>query len=154
MGDVLGSYYGGFEIRTKAGAPGIGSVEKLVPKNREVMIICFNPISTKKFLKEKISLINGLGGKMVQELIKSKDTDEFQDNSLKFAQHIRIITPKMKKVVSELHENGIKCGVALFGETLFSLIPPQKKQRILQILKKYDGLVISSKIDSSGARLN
>ena len=99
-------------------------------------------------------MINGLGGKMVQELIKSKDTDEFQDNSLKFAQHIRIITPKMKKVVSELHENGIKCGVALFGETLFSLIPPQKKQRILQILKKYDGLVISSKIDSSGARLN
>ena len=47
------------------------------------MIVCFNPISTKKFLKEKISLINGLGGKMVKELIKSKDIDEFQDNSLK-----------------------------------------------------------------------
>jgi len=154
LGDVLGSYYGGFEIRTKAGAPGIGSVKKIVPKNREVMIVCFNPISTKKFLKEKISLINGLGGKMVKELIKSKDIDEFQDNSLKFAQYIHVITPKMKKVVNELRENGIKCGVALFGETLFSLIPPQKKQIILQILKKYDGLVISSKIDSSGARLN
>ena len=154
LGDVLGSYHGGFEIRTKAGAPGIGIVEKLMPKNREVMIICFNPISTKKFLKEKISLINGLGGKMVKELIKSKDIDEFQDNSLKFARYIHVITPKMKKVVGELHENGIKCGVALFGETLFSLISPHKKQSILQILKKYDGLVISSKIDSFGARLN
>ena len=154
LGDVLGSYHGGFEIRTKAGAPGIGIVEKLVPKNKEVMIICFNPISTKKFLKEKISLINGLGGKMVKELIKSGDTDEFQDNSLKFAQYIHVITPKMKKVIDELHENGMKCGVALFGETLFSLISPRKKQKILQILKKYDGLVISSKIDSFGARLN
>jgi len=70
-----------------------------------------------------------------------------------FIQFNRVMV-ELKKVVGELHENGIKCGVALFGETLFSLISPHKKQSILQILKKYDGLVISSKIDSFGARLN
>ena len=47
-------------------------------------------------------MINGLGGKMVNELIKSTDIVEFQDNSLKFAQYIHVITPKMKKVVNEL----------------------------------------------------
>ena len=60
----------------------------------------------------------------------------------------------MKKLIKDLHDNGIKCGIALFGETIFSLVSKDKKQRILQILKEYDGLVISSKIDSSGARLN
>jgi pantoate kinase len=60
----------------------------------------------------------------------------------------------MNKVVNELRKNGIKCGVALFGETIFSLVSPSEKQKVLQILEKYDGLVLSSKIDNSGARLD
>ena len=155
LGDVLASYHGGFEIRTKSGAPGVGEVQRITPKEKlEVMIICFNPISTKKFLKEKISLINGLGGKMVQKLVKSQDMDEFQDMSIKFAQYIHVITPKMNKVIKDLHDNGIKCGIALFGETIFSLVPKDKKRKALEILKKYDdGIVITSRIDNSGARL-
>ena len=155
LGDVLASYHGGFEIRTKSGAPGVGEVQRINPKEKlEVVIICFNPISTKKFLKEKISLINGLGGKMVQKLVKSQDMDEFQDMSIKFAQYIHVITPKMNKVIKDLHDNGIKCGIALFGETIFSLVPKDKKQKALEILKKYDdGIVITSRIDNSGARL-
>ena len=155
LGDVLASYHGGFEIRTKSGAPGVGEVQRIIPKEKlEVMIICFNPISTKKFLKEKISLINGLGGKMVQKLVKSQDMDEFQDMSIKFAKYIHVITPKMNKVIKDLHDNGIKCGIALFGETIFSLVPKDKKQKALEILKKYDdGIIITSRIDNSGARL-
>ena len=155
LGDVLASYHGGFEIRTKSGAPGVGEVQKINPKEKlEVVIICFNPISTKKFLKEKISLINGLGGKMVQKLVKSQDMDEFQDMSIKFAKYIHVITPKMNKVIKDLHDNGIKCGIALFGETIFSLVPKDKKQKALEILKKYDdGIIITSRIDNSGARL-
>jgi len=155
LGDVLASYHGGFEIRIKSGAPGVGEVQRINPKEKlEVVIICFNPISTKKFLKEKISLINGLGGKMVQKLVKSQDMDEFQDMSIKFAKYIHVITPKMNKVIKDLHDNGIKCGIALFGETIFSLVPKDKKQKALEILKKYDdGIIITSRIDNSGARL-
>ena len=155
LGDVLASYHGGFEIRTKSGAPGIGEVQKIKPKEKlEVMIICFNPISTKKFLREKISSINGLGGKMVEKLVQSQDMDEFQDMSIKFAQYIHVITPKMNEVIKELHDNGIKCGIALFGETIFSLVTKEKKQTVLEILKKYDdGIIITSRIDNSGARL-
>ena len=102
LGDVLASYHGGFEIRIKSGAPGIGEVQKIKPKEKlEVMIICFNPISTKKFLKEKISSVNGLGGRMVEKLVKSQDMEEFQDMSLKFAQYIHVLTPKMSKVIKE-----------------------------------------------------
>ena len=155
LGDVLASYYGGFEIRTKSGASGTGKVQKIRSKEKlDVMIICFNPISTKKFLKEKISSVNGLGGKMVEKLIRSQDMDEFQDMSIKFAEYIHVITPKMNKVIKELHENGIKCGIALFGETIFSLVTKEKKQTVLEILKKYDdGIIITSRIDNSGARL-
>ena len=60
----------------------------------------------------------------------------------------------MNKVIKELHENRIKCGIALFGETIFSLVTKEKKQTVLEILKKYDdGIIITSRIDNSGARL-
>lgn len=155
LGDVLASYHGGFEIRVKPGAPGIGEVKKIDSKEkRDVIIICFNPISTKKFLKERISTINGLGGKMVNKLIESNDTEEFQDMSVKFAKYVDVITPKMNEVITLLHKNGIKCGVALFGETIFSLVTKDQKHKVKKILKQFDeGLIITSKIDNSGARL-
>jgi pantoate kinase len=155
LGDVLASYHGGFEVRIKSGAPGIGKVKKIDSKEkRDVIIICFNPISTKKFLKEKISSINGLGGKMVNKLIESNDTEEFQDMSIKFAKYVNVITPKMNQVITILHKNGIKCGVALFGETIFSLVTKNEKENVKEILKQFDdGLIITSKIDNSGARL-
>jgi len=154
LGDVLGSYHGGFEIRTKAGAPGIGSVQKMDTDASAVILICFSPISTKQFLNEKMSLINGLGGKMVKKLIESKNCNEFQDMSIKFAKYVKVVTPRMSEVIKELHENGIKCGVALFGETVFSLIPTKMENEVFKILKKYeDGIIIKSKIDNAGARL-
>ena len=155
LGDVLASYHGGFEVRVKPGAPGVGQVKKLNSKEkRDVIIICFNPISTKKFLKEKISSINGLGGKMVKKLIQSNDTEEFQDMSVKFAKYVNVVTPKMDQVINLLHKNGIKCGVALFGETVFSLVTKNEKNKVKEILKQFDdGLIITSKIDNSGARL-
>ena len=155
LGDVLASYHGGFEIRVKPGAPGIGQVKKInLSEKRDVIIICFNPISTKKFLKEKISSINGLGGKMVKKLIESNDTEEFQDMSIKFAKYVNVVTPKMNQVINLLHKNGIKCGVALFGETIFSLVTKNEKNKVKALLKQFDdGLIITSKIDNSGARL-
>ena len=155
LGDVLASYHGGFEVRVKPGAPGIGQVKKINSKEKlDVIIICFNPISTKKFLKEKISSINGLGGKMVKKLVESNDTEEFQDMSVKFAKYVNVVTPKMNQVINLLHKNGIKCGVALFGETVFSLVTKNEKNKVKEILKQFDdGLIITSKIDNSGARL-
>lgn len=154
LGDVLASYHGGFEIRTRGGAPGIGSIKKISTESHSAIVICFAPISTKQFMKERMSSINGLGGKMVNKLIQSEDIDEFHDCSIEFANYVNIITPKMKTVIDDLQKNGIKCGVALFGETIFTLVPHSLEDKVFNILKKYnDGIIIKSKIDELGARL-
>jgi pantoate kinase len=152
LGDVLAAFHGGFEIRTKSGAPGIGSVEKIDTEYNSVIMICFAPISTPEFLRDKLSSINGLGGKMVNKLIKSRDYLEFLDMSLEFAKYVRVVTPKMDDVINDLQNNGIKCGVAMFGETVFTLVPKSKEDQVMKILKKYDGIVIKSGIDKSGVR--
>mgnify|MGYP000518892424 FL=1 len=154
LGDVLASYHGGFEIRVKPGAPGIGYVEKIPTDKISIIMICFSPISTNKFIKERLSQINGLGGKMVNQLLESKDYDHFQDMSLEFAKYVDVMTPRMQKITEELSENKIKCGIALFGETIFSMIPQKEESRILEILQKYpDGILIKSELDDTGARI-
>jgi len=152
LGDVIAAYHGGFEIRTKAGAPGIGKVKRIDTDSLSVIMICFSPISTTKFMTEQLEYINGLGGKMVKRLEASKDFNDFQDMSLEFARYIEVMTPKMNKVIDDLKNNGIKCGVALFGETIFALVSQSKEDKVREILNKYDGIVIKSEIDNVGAR--
>jgi pantoate kinase len=154
LGDVLASYHGGFEIRVKGGAPGIGQIKKISSETYCAIMICFSPISTKQFLKDRLASINGLGGKMVDKLVKSKNIDQFHDYSIEFANYVDIITPKMRSVIDDLKNNGIRCGVALFGETIFTLVKPEMEEKVVSILEKYsDGIVIKSKIDQVGARL-
>ncbi len=154
LGDVLASYHGGFEIRVKAGAPGIGHVEKISTEKISIIMICFSPISTNKFIKERLSQINGLGGKMVNQLLESKDYDHFQDMSIEFAKYVDVMTPRMQKIVKELASNNIKCGIALFGETVFSMIPQKEESKVLDVLEKYsDVIIIKSELDNNGARV-
>jgi pantoate kinase len=154
LGDVLASYHGGFEIRIKPGAPGIGQIKKIDAKNVSIIMICFSPISTNKFIQEHLSKINGLGGKMVNKLLESKDYNNFQDMSLEFAKYIDVMTPRMEKLIEELAHNGIKSGVALFGETVFSMVPKELEAKVLEIVKKYsEGKIIISQLDVQGARV-
>ena len=153
LGTVLSSYHGGFEIRTKHGAPGIGSIQK-IHTDYSAIVICFSPISTKQFIKTELSKINGLGGKMVTKLLKSRDRMEFLDMSLEFAKYVDVITSQMQQVINDLAENGFKSGVAMFGETIFTLVPKTKESQVMKILEKYDGIIIKTEIDKSGVRVS
>jgi pantoate kinase len=154
LGDVLASYHGGFEIRVKGGAPGIGQIKKISTESHCAVMICFSAISTKQFLEDRLQSINGLGGKMVDKLVQTSDIDSFHDYSIEFANYVNIVTPKMKTVIDDLRVHGIKCGIALFGETVFTLVPKNMEKIVLRILEKYhDGIIIKSKIDELGARL-
>ncbi len=72
---------------------------------------------------------------MVNKLIQTNDYNEFQDMSVEFAKYVKVMTPKMDSVISELNNIGVKCGVALFGETIFTLVPEEKESKVLEILE-------------------
>jgi pantoate kinase len=117
-------------------------------------MICFSPISTNNFLQENLSKINGLGGKMVNKLLELQDYDCFQDMSLEFANYINVMTDRMRNLIEKLTENGIKSGVALFGETVFSMVPKGSGEKVLEIFKKFpEGKIIISELDLQGARI-
>lgn len=158
LGDVLASFHGGFEVRTRPGAPGTGRVEKTMADGMAAAIVCFAPISTDRFIRQRLSpRICVLGQTMVEKLQNTKDYDHFQDMSLEFAKEVGVMTPRMRYVADELGDEGLKCGVALFGETLFCIVPSESssQHRAVQIMNRYrpEGTVIVSELDNGGARI-
>ena len=155
LGDVLASYHGGFEVRIKPGAPGVGRVEAIPAGDVTVLVLCMAPISTRRFIAERLPHINGLGGEMIGRLRRSRDYAHFEDMSLEFAEYVGVVTPRMRRVISALRGAGIRCGVALFGETIFCMVEAgdAAEARAEQILRNCgSGHVIKSRIDRRGAR--
>jgi pantoate kinase len=152
-GTVLAEFHGGFEMRLAPGAPGVGVVEKIPLLERKAVMVCLAPVSTRDFLTNKIQFINGLGGKMLSRLKKSRSADDFMEMSSEFAGSLGFMSKRCKAVVDGLTFNGHRCSMAMFGETVFSLVRDDEVQAVQKILRKYGDDVLVCDIDSDGARL-
>jgi pantoate kinase len=153
LGTVIAEYIGGFEMRTSAGAPGIGNIEKLSIEGSKAVILCISPISTKAFLANRIDMINGLGGKMVARLAETRDVDEFLKMSHEFASTLGLTEGKCREPVNALRAAGFECSVALFGETVFTIVSENRLRDVVNILRKFEGMLLVCDIDSRGARV-
>jgi pantoate kinase len=154
LGTVIAEFAGGFEIRTNAGAPGIGTVEKIELRNHKAIIFCISQISTKSFLSRNHSILtNGLGEKMLNNLKASKDAHEFLKMSYCFANHLGLTEGGCKLPIQRLKSQGFDSGIALFGETLFTLVSSDQIEEAKECLQSFRGNLLICNIDNVGARM-
>jgi len=153
LGTVLAEFTGGFEMRIGAGAPGIGSVTKIDLANYKAVVLCLAPISTKSFLTNRINEINGLGGVMLDKLSASRSVEEFLTMSYKFAKKLDLTEGKCSGPIAALKLRGIESSVALFGETVFTLVPQARSKEAKDTLKGFGGTLLVGNIDNDGARV-
>lgn len=153
LGTVIAEYVGGFEMRTGAGAPGIGTVERIPLEGHKAVILCISPISTKAFLANRMDMINGLGGKMLARLAETKSIDDFMKMSYQFADTLGLTEGRCRAPVRELKAAGMECSVALFGETVFTIVPEASASKAAGILQKFEGTLLVCDIDGRGARV-
>jgi pantoate kinase len=157
LGTVIAETFGGLEIRIKPGAPGIGEVKRLlVPENTEVACLAFGPLSTSKFLTDKATRtrINRFGGKLIDELVEKPTIINFMKLSRQFAEHVGLITEKVRSILDVMDQTGVVCSMPMFGESVFTVTCEEVGQ-ILRVFRErgLNGHAIVSKVDSEGARL-
>jgi pantoate kinase len=153
LGTVIAEFAGGFEIRTNAGAPGVGTIEK-IELDQKVLIFCISQISTKSFLsRNHCVLTNGLGEKMLKNLEASKDARNFLKLSYCFANHLGLTEGRCKLPMQKLKSRGFDSGIALFGETLFTLVPSDQIEEAKGCLESFNGNLMICNIDNEGARM-
>ncbi len=159
LGTVIGETFGGIEIRVKPGAPGIGEVKPVTADgNYVVACLPFGPLSTKKALSDpKLrKLINRYGGKLVDELVTKPRVDEFMKLSRSFAESTSLTSERVRRTLADADGEGFVCSMAIFGETVFSVVRKDEAEDLLKIFRRhkqpqYD--VISAQIDFKGARI-
>jgi pantoate kinase len=151
LGTVIAEFYGGLEIRTSFGAPGIGKVTKIELNNYKAIILCIGPLSTKQILSNYSNNANILGRKMVEQLLLSKDVNSFLRMSHEFANFLGLTKGLCAKPIEELNNFGVECSTGMFGETIFTLVSPSEIYPVISMLKKYPGTLIVSDIDNRGA---
>ena len=159
LGTVIAELSGGLEIRTKPGAPGIGEV-KHIKVDGDYVVIClpFGPMSTKKALTDpKLRrLINKHGGRLVEELVAQPSVGRFLELSRSFAEKTMLTSERVRKVLTDADNHGFASSMAIFGETVFSVVKQNEAEELTRILRKhaqgkYD--IINAEIDFKGARI-
>ena len=153
LGTVIAEFAGGFEMRTSAGAPGVGSFTKIDLQGYKAVVLCLAPISTKSFLTNRMDEVNGLGGVMLTKLSESRNVDDFLRMSREFAETLDLTEGKCRGPIAALEATGIQSSVALFGQTVFTLVPEEKAEAARNALKDFGGTLLVCNVDSSGARV-
>jgi len=158
LGTVTAETFGGLEIRTKPGAPGIGEITQL-PVSRNAIVAChvFGPLSTKKFLSdpETRSRINRFGGESINRLIEAPTILNFMKLSRQFAEHVGLITEKVRIVLDAADDAGVFCSMPMFGESAFTIADDNDVKSILKLFRKSgpSGQTVVSKVNCEGAHL-
>ena len=75
--------------------------------------------------------------------------------SRSFAEHIGIITPRLRAVLDLTDKNDVMCSMAMFGEVIFALVESEQAWRVVDILSVASPgrKVLITGIDEEGARL-
>jgi pantoate kinase len=154
LGTVIAEFAGGFEMRTSAGAPGMGSLSKIkLDKNYKAVVLCLAPILTKSFLTNRIDEIDGLGGIMLSKLSASRSVDDFLKMSHRFAEMLGLTEGRCKGPIAALKTRGIESSVALFGQTVFTIVSQARAAEVERVLREFGGTLIVCDIDMTGARM-
>jgi len=159
LGTVIAETFGGLEIRVKPGGPGVGEIES-IPIRQDYVVACLNlgSMSTKNILTDETfrHRINEFGGNLVYELVRHPTTNNFIEFSRKFAEHVGLISKRLRAVFEETDSVGLKCSMAMLGETAFSVIKRDRVEEIREIFNRHalsERNVIITEIDFKGARL-
>jgi pantoate kinase len=158
LGTVAAEAVGGLEIRAKAGAPGIGEIRRVpIPKSIGVACLVLGPLSTRKCLTDQSvrKRINDFGGKMVDTLDEAPTAQNFMKTSRRFAEHVGLITNRVRTVLNETDKAGVLCSMPMFGECVFTLAGRSDLKKVLQVFKEHGqhGATIVCEVDVEGARL-
>jgi pantoate kinase len=158
LGTVIAETLGGVEMRVKPGAPGIGEIEQmLVPKDTAVACLVFGPLSTRRLLSDSGTRkrVNELGGKLVDSLVKEPSIANFMKLSRQFAEHVGLITSRVRNVLDLADGLGSVCSMPMFGESVFTLAHRESLEELLRIFYEHisGGQAFVSNVDFQGARV-
>ena len=129
LGDILSLYQGGWEYRTREGAPFIGKAENFVQNGYKIATASFGKMSTKSIIKnqewkEKINLI---GSNFVESFVNDPSIRNFAEMSKEFSFGTLLVTPEIIRMHEMNQNNEYLVGQIMLGNGIFILYDKNSK---------------------------
>jgi len=154
LGTVTSAFYGGLVIRTRAGAPGIAEVKRIIPSSSlRVVSGAFGPISTASVLTDSglRKRINLCGRGLVSLQVKSPETSTFIRLSRRFADCLGIFSPRLRGAIANMQRRQIMSSMMMIGESLFTVVREDLVPQAKATIKSAGLTPVVSKISRQGA---
>ena len=154
LGTVTSAFYGGLVIRTRAGAPGIAEVKKIIPPSSlRVVSAAFGPIPTASILSnnELKKRINHCGGGLVSIQARSLEADTFIRLSRRFADCLGIFSPRLREAIARMQLKHIMSSMMMIGESIFTVVRRDLVPEVKATIKSTGLTPVVSKISGHGA---
>jgi len=157
LGTVLGETFGGFEVRTIAGAPGTGTVVNLpFSETLHAAFLIFGPLATPKMLGDPAvaQAISREGESLRQRLLDQPGIDSFLSLSLCFGRQAGLVNPRLAGLQDQLVAHGLTAPMLMFGDGLFTLVENHTLKPVLDLFRRLapDARVFESGLDRQGGR--
>lgn len=121
LGDIIGLYQGGLELRLKEGAPGFGKTISMSDSDRwNVATVHLGPLMTSTVLSDnqKRQAVNRAGEKVLFDLISNPTFEKFIYSAKEFTEEVGLCSTKLKKYLDQLPKGVIGAQIML-GESFF-----------------------------------
>jgi pantoate kinase len=156
LGTVAALFAGGYEIRLKPGAPGRGLTIKKDLHDYVALIFCMAPISTQTILTNPTMIGTDrkkLSYRLLNKLKAMGEIEEFLDASFEFVDDLGLAKGPCMGPIEAIKSAGFKCSVALYGQTVFTIVRSKQTKEVRSCLNDFKGTLIESNIDPLGARM-
>ncbi|MBI4258274.1 MAG: hypothetical protein HY619_04900 [Thaumarchaeota archaeon] len=159
LGGVSAEYLGGFEVRTRPGAPGIGEATRLGScKDYASVTLCLGGLSTRQVLSDQDMRrrLAEAGATLVDRFAQSPSVELFLKFSRQFAEATGLVSPVLKKVLGQTDSAGFVCSMAMIGKTVFTLARHGDVSGLVSIYNKHasrEDQIMVADVEERGARL-
>ncbi|TXT57609.1 MAG: hypothetical protein BAJATHORv1_10311 [Candidatus Thorarchaeota archaeon] len=159
LGDVIAQTVGGFEIRTRPGAPGIGAIHNIpCDSDLKVVLAGGTGLDTRKVLTnpEHRSRINRVGDNLVSMIIDSPEIDTFITCAQRFAFSVGLANERIKQTLNELKEVGFeRTGMVMLGNSIFCFCERDEISQVSTLISRNWNAneIFVTQLDTEGGRL-
>jgi pantoate kinase len=150
LGDVMGSCFGGIEVRKSAGLPPWGMIEHIPGRFELVLCIVGKKIDTKKILQDpiKTTKIAEYGKYCTKKLLESPSIENLFSLSQTFTRKTGLADKRVLEAIDATKKYGL-ASMCMLGNSVFAM---GKTNQLCSILSSF-GKVYVCNIDECGARV-
>jgi pantoate kinase len=150
LGNVMGSSFGGIEIRKEAGLPPWGVIEHIPGFYELVLCIVGKKLDTKKILSDpnKAKDIVNYGKYCTKKLLEKPSIENFFTMSQIFTMKTNLADKRVANAVNATNQFGM-ASMCMLGNSVFAV---GKTEMLCQVLSKF-GKVYACVVDEGGARI-